>query len=217
MTSNPSAIDWSRTGEFLGKLFSSNHQDELKRVLRDKVTEALRNPSPQVVERIPDVVDHLLDDWYSTDKTVVTLRVHGVLLGLSTKDNSRGLCAGCETAECCRYFKIIEVSARDIMQMSAQLQVSKDKFTKEHCKRIALPFYGLVYVLKHTMPCEFLRADKYCGVYEVRPEVCRAWPFSTDKDEPKVTRAIAKPFCNFIFNLLLYEVILRMLDWAIES
>jgi Fe-S-cluster containining protein len=56
------------------------------------------------------------------------------------------------------------------------LSMSFKEFMKEHIVRESNSQYGFVF--KTTAPCAFL-VDKKCTIYEVRPSVCRNYPFLT--------------------------------------
>ncbi len=62
------------------------------------------------------------------------------------------------------------------------------------------------YVLQ-TVPCPFLGADNYCGIYEVRPKACSEYPHT---DRRKITQIASITIANTAICPAAYQVVERM-------
>ena len=84
----------------------------------------------------------------------------------------RGLqCTGC--GNCCRTTAVVTVSIPQIRLIAKHLGMSPKAFMKEYIKREPNSQYG--YAFK-AVPCPFL-VDNKCTIYDLRPSVCRNYPF----------------------------------------
>lgn len=62
------------------------------------------------------------------------------------------------------------------------------------------------YVLQNV-PCTFLGADNYCGIYEVRPKACREYPHT---DRRKITQIASITIANTAICPAAYQIVERM-------
>ena len=62
------------------------------------------------------------------------------------------------------------------------------------------------YVLQ-TVPCTFLGADNYCGIYEVRPKACREYPHT---DRRKLTQIASLTIANTFICPAAFQIVERM-------
>ena len=79
----------------------------------------------------------------------------------------------CECGNCCKLYDIL-LDKNDIERISAYLGLPENDFIEKY-----LAADGENYKIKDK-PCCFLDADGKCRIYEVRPTVCRDFPY-TDK------------------------------------
>ncbi len=83
------------------------------------------------------------------------------------------LCEYC-SARCCRYFAM----PIDTPDEAADLDFIR--WYLLHEKATVFVEDDTWYLLVHT-PCKFLREDNLCGIYEIRPQICR--DYSTENCE----------------------------------
>lgn len=62
------------------------------------------------------------------------------------------------------------------------------------------------YVLQNV-PCSFLGADNYCGIYEVRPKACREYPHT---DRRKITQIASITIANTAICPAAFQIVERM-------
>jgi Fe-S-cluster containining protein len=74
-------------------------------------------------------------------------------------------------ANCCKTTSPILIE-RDIQRIAKHLKMKPADFTQKY---VFLDKIDQEYALKET-PCPFLGEDHYCGIYEVRPKACAAYP-----------------------------------------
>jgi Fe-S-cluster containining protein len=77
-------------------------------------------------------------------------------------------CLAC--ANCCKTTGPL-FTTQDIDRISKHLRLSASAFMDEYLRMDEDGDYVL-----QTVPCPFLGADNYCGIYEVRPKACRTYP-----------------------------------------
>ncbi len=83
-------------------------------------------------------------------------------------------CLAC--ANCCRTTPAL-VNKEDINRISKHLKLS----SKEFIKTYLLQDYNGEYIIRRV-PCTFLQDDNTCKIYEVRPEACRRYPHTDEKE-----------------------------------
>lgn len=96
---------------------------------------------------------------------------------------------------CCRELVSIQVYADDIEKIAQFLDMTPKSFESKHIKRVSLGK-----VLKRTRPCEFLDNSDRCRIYEVRPEVCRRYPFLTGDVVAEVVKSFLDPIKGPLFK-----------------
>jgi Fe-S-cluster containining protein len=59
------------------------------------------------------------------------------------------------------------------------------------------------YVLQ-SVPCDFLGADNYCSIYDVRPKACREFPHTDRKKFHQISHLTLKnvAICPAAFNIV---------------
>lgn len=129
----------------------------------------------------------------------------------ASNPRSRRLCADCKKAWCCLTYKRVHLSLLDVKRLSKHLNLSTEEFIKAHCEPTVDSDRRFLYLLKNTQPCEFLKDNWRCAVYEHRPIVCEMWPFVVDESTRQISGVNVQYFCNVVFNMLRYELTLRVL------
>lgn len=86
-------------------------------------------------------------------------------------------CIDClDCAHCCTSTGPL-FSSKDIERISKSLKMKPGRFVEQYLRIDEDGDYVL-----QELPCPFLGADNYCGIYEVRPKACREYPH-TDHDK----------------------------------
>ena len=75
-----------------------------------------------------------------------------------------------QCANCCKTTSPL-FTERDITRISKHLGMTGSQFSQKYLKLDDDQEYVLT-----SAPCPFLNADNYCGVYDVRPKACSAYP-----------------------------------------
>ncbi|MBK6782925.1 MAG: YkgJ family cysteine cluster protein [Saprospiraceae bacterium] len=117
-------------------------------------------------------------------------------------------CLSC--ANCCKTSPAL-LTKEDITRISKHLQISTKEFQKKYVLEDVNGELSL-----NNVPCQFLLQDNSCSIYEIRPEACRQFPHTHDKDYPRrvilntknifvcpAALAIAEKWENVINNLIL--------------
>lgn len=78
-------------------------------------------------------------------------------------------CNSC--GECCKNCSTVSVSFREVRVIAGFLGVSVRRFLRDFVRRDG-SFYSLL-----TNPCVFFEEGLGCKIYDVRPRVCRVYPF----------------------------------------
>ncbi len=86
-------------------------------------------------------------------------------------------CLSC--ANCCKSSPPIIVSA-DIHRIAKKLNISPKQFKKQY---ILEDVDGEMSF--NRVPCHFLNDDNSCQIYDIRPEACRRFPHTDEKEYPK--------------------------------
>lgn len=86
-----------------------------------------------------------------------------------------------ECANCCKTTPPI-LTNEDVNRIAKFLKISSKQFVKEY---VLEDYYGEKTLI--SVPCQFLQADNSCMIYEIRPEACRRFPHTNEKDYPKRT------------------------------
>jgi Fe-S-cluster containining protein len=85
-------------------------------------------------------------------------------------------CLDC--ANCCKTTGPLFIE-KDIARLAKHLKMKEKHFIESYLRIDEDGDYVL-----QTVPCPFLDADNYCGVYDKRPRACRAYPH-TDRVKQK--------------------------------
>jgi Fe-S-cluster containining protein len=83
-------------------------------------------------------------------------------------------CTGC--GECCRWPGSVLLTDGDIAALARHLGMPEQEFIDRHT-RLAPNRIQLALLDKADGSCAFLEGSR-CGVYTVRPEQCRSFPFA---------------------------------------
>lgn len=78
----------------------------------------------------------------------------------------------CQCGQCCCGYGGTYLQEADIKNISAYLDISRDKFLKNFCT----PSAGR-YVLAQKDDGYCIFWDKNCTIHPVKPKMCMAWPF----------------------------------------
>lgn len=108
-------------------------------------------------------------------------------------------CTEClKCANCCKTTGPL-FTARDIQRIAKHLKMRPADFT-EHYLRLD---EDDDYVLK-SVPCPFLGADNYCGIYEVRPKACSDYPHTDRRNMHEIFNLTLKntEVCPAVFDIL---------------
>jgi len=82
-----------------------------------------------------------------------------------------------QCANCCRTTGPLLLN-KDIDRLAKELKIRPATFTENYLKIDE----DKDYVFK-SMPCMFLGSDHYCKVYEARPNACREYPHTHQRDQ----------------------------------
>ncbi len=93
-------------------------------------------------------------------------------------------CTRC--SDCCRHDPgYVFLSADDLSQLAANLQISASEFRQKYCRVVDFGFVKRLSLLeKPNNDCIFW-GESGCSVYEARPFQCRAFPFWKQNLEDK--------------------------------
>ncbi|MFZ1751052.1 MAG: YkgJ family cysteine cluster protein [Saprospiraceae bacterium] len=83
-----------------------------------------------------------------------------------------------QCANCCRTIPAM-ITDEDIRRISKHLKISSKSFKKRHV--LDDTYSGMTL---NGVPCRFLNGDNTCAIYEVRPEACRRYPHTDEKEYP---------------------------------
>ncbi len=90
-------------------------------------------------------------------------------------------CTRC--ASCCATMRV-PINQSDIRRIAKHLKLTVSAFTARYLK---YDKEDKEYEIK-AEPCPFLRKDKRCGIYSVRPRGCRDYPFISRQRDPVADR-----------------------------
>lgn len=81
-----------------------------------------------------------------------------------------------QCANCCRTTGPL-LKSKDVERMAAHQRLRPAAFTEKFLRMDEDNDYVF-----RSMPCPFLREDNYCSAYEARPNACREFPHTAQKD-----------------------------------
>jgi uncharacterized protein len=104
-------------------------------------------------------------------------------------------------AHCCKTAPPL-ITKSDIRRIASHLNISNKNFERDY---VITDFNGEMSF--SFVPCRFLQNDNTCSIYEVRPEACRRYPHTDEKEyvvRPKlnVENTIVCPAAAKILNQL---------------
>ncbi len=105
-------------------------------------------------------------------------------------------CLDC--ANCCKTTGPL-FTDKDVARISKHLRMKQQPFIETYLRVDE----DNDFVLK-TVPCSFLGADNYCGIYDVRPKACREFPHTDRKKFQQITDLTLKnvEVCPAAFNIV---------------
>jgi Fe-S-cluster containining protein len=126
-------------------------------------------------------VKHLMVKENKTPLDDVMLEYFRRLQEIHSDIRKRGLelhdetfrCVDCQKcANCCKVYPAVVLTKADRRRIAKHLGLSVDKFLRR---------YGDERGDINAQPCPFLK-DNLCSIYQVRPEICRRYPSTQDKE-----------------------------------
>ncbi|HXB92475.1 MAG TPA: YkgJ family cysteine cluster protein [Puia sp.] len=101
-------------------------------------------------------------------------------------------------ANCCKHYSP-RFKPPDIKRIARHLRIKESQLIEQYLRHDEDGDYVV-----RSLPCPFLGADNYCGIYEVRPSDCERFPY-TDEDvfikRPAITQKNAE-FCPIVYYVL---------------
>lgn len=103
-----------------------------------------------------------------------------------------------ECANCCKTTGPLFTKA-DIERIAKYFRVKPQKFIETYLRLDEENDYVL-----QQLPCAFLGADNYCGIYDVRPKACREFPHTDRKKFQQIGHLTLKnvAICPAAFNIV---------------
>ncbi|MGB8705563.1 MAG: YkgJ family cysteine cluster protein [Gillisia sp.] len=119
-----------------------------------------------------------------------------VMKELHEEEFSRTNCLDC--ANCCKTTGPLFTN-KDIERISKHFRMKPSGFIDRYLQIDEDKDYVL-----QKVPCEFLGADNYCSIYEVRPKACREYPHTDRKDFHKISNLTIKntAICPAAYNIV---------------
>jgi len=108
-------------------------------------------------------------------------------------------CTDClQCANCCKTTGPLFTS-KDVERIAKHLRIKPGQFVEEYL----FVDEDNDYVLQQ-LPCPFLAADNYCGIYEVRPKACREYPHTDRNKMQQILNLTAKniEICPAVFAIV---------------
>lgn len=101
-------------------------------------------------------------------------------------------------ANCCKTTGPLFTNA-DIERIAKHLRLKPQKFIENYLRLDEENDYVL-----QQVPCAFLGADNYCGIYDVRPKACREFPHTDRKKFQQISNLTLKnvAICPAAFNIV---------------
>ena len=103
-----------------------------------------------------------------------------------------------QCANCCKTTGPLFTNA-DVERIAKHLKMKPQQFTERYLRVDEDKDLVL-----QNVPCAFLGADNYCGIYEVRPKACREYPHTNRKKFYQITNLTLKnvAICPAAFNIV---------------
>jgi Fe-S-cluster containining protein len=134
------------------------------------------------------------------DKAPKRTRILNQLPELHEEAFKRIDCLKC--ANCCKNYSP-RFKMPDIKRIARHLQMKESDFIDRYLRHDEEGDY----VVK-SVPCPFLGADNYCGIYDVRPSDCERFPYT---DEDVLVKRAALTQKNSTFCPIVYYVLERLM------
>jgi Fe-S-cluster containining protein len=93
-------------------------------------------------------------------------------------------CLAC--ANCCKTTGPLFTN-KDIERIAKHLRITAQKFIENYLRIDEENDYVL-----QKVPCSFLDANNYCGIYEVRPKACREYPHTDRVNQQQLLSLTSK-------------------------
>jgi uncharacterized protein len=103
--------------------------------------------------------------------------VFGEILKIHQDVFAKTDCLQC--ANCCKTIPAL-LTSTDIKRMAAVLEISAKQFKKKY---VLEDIDGEMTL--NGVPCRFLQANNHCSIYDHRPESCRRFPHTDEKEYPR--------------------------------
>lgn len=136
------------------------------------------------------------DIWFRNIRNLSPEFIHPTIVAAHKEVFANTDCLTC--ANCCKTSPPI-LNKEDINRLSKHLNISAKQFIKSY----VLEDYNGEKTF-NTVPCVFLADDNSCKIYELRPESCKRYPHTDEKEYPK--RAILNVantlVCPAAYNIL---------------
>lgn len=104
--------------------------------------------------------------------------------------------------QCCEGKGGIVLNKRDLARLAAFLNLNEEEFKQNFCEisagKLKISSGGDGY-------CVFYRQNRGCAVHEIKPDVCRAWPFFRGNLEDPQSLAMAKTYCPGIAQTAIFS------------
>lgn len=115
---------------------------------------------------------------------------------LHEEEFERTDCLQC--ANCCKTTGPLFTN-KDIERIAKHLRLKPQQFIGEYLRIDEDNDYVL-----QELPCPFLGADNYCGIYPVRPKACAEFPHTNRKNFHKISNLTLKnvAICPAAFNIV---------------
>lgn len=81
-----------------------------------------------------------------------------------------------QCANCCKTIPAL-LTSTDIKRIASVLEISAKQFKKKY---VLEDINGEMTL--NGVPCRFLQADNHCSIYDYRPEACRRFPHTDEKE-----------------------------------
>lgn len=103
-----------------------------------------------------------------------------------------------ECANCCKTTGPL-FTPKDIERIAKYFKMKQQQFIDTYLRLDEDNDYVL-----QSVPCEFLGADNYCSIYEVRPKACREFPHTDRKKFQQISSLTLKnvAICPAAFNIV---------------
>ena len=119
-----------------------------------------------------------------------------IMQDLHEAEFERTDCLDC--ANCCKTTGPL-FTAKDIHRIAKHFKMKQQQFIDTYLRLDEENDYVL-----QSVPCEFLGADNYCSIYEMRPKACREFPHTDRKKFQQISSLTLKnvAICPAAYNIV---------------